>query len=110
MGLPPPPDLRVALAWRARDERLTRGLLATGVVAGASTLLFLVSLVYLGTYRPASGCCVDGYGGVLPVMITGPLTFVGVVSLSGVAIARRVHRRSRPPVVQLGATALSLHF
>ncbi|MFY0537028.1 hypothetical protein [Nannocystis pusilla] len=88
-------DPRTFPEWRARDERLTRATIVTGAIAGVTGALFLGSLVYLGVFTATRDprCCLDGYPGVLPAMITGPLAFLGLASFSGVAISRRIHRR-----------------
>ncbi|MCY1011035.1 hypothetical protein OV079_36810 [Nannocystis pusilla] len=88
-------DPRAFPDWRARDERLTRAMVVTGGIAGFTGALFLGSLIYLGTFAANRDprCCIDGYPGIFPAMITGPLALLGLAGFSGVAIARRIHRR-----------------
>jgi hypothetical protein len=40
-------------------------------------------------YKPPPGCCIDGFGGVMPLLVTAPPTFVGLVPLAGPCAATK---------------------
>ena len=86
-------DPRDSPAWRERDWKLTLGVMGTGIATGAAALGLLGSVIYMAAYKPPPGCCIDGFGGVMPFLVTAPLTLVSLIVLSGVAGARRIHRK-----------------
>jgi hypothetical protein len=86
-------DPRNSPAWRERDSKLTVGVMGTGIATGAAALGLLGSVIYMAAYKPPPGCCIDGFGGVMPFLVTAPLTLVGLIVLSGVAGARWIHRK-----------------
>jgi hypothetical protein len=89
-------DPRDDPAWVAKDRRLTRGILGTGIVSGGLGLGLIVSLAV--AFRPSDG---EGCHGCVPAwMILAPLTGVALLSLAGVAGARKTHRR---PLARLEA-------
>ena len=97
---PPPPtseeqrrghrDPRREPAWTLRNRRLTGGMIGTGVATGALLIGTAISAGIL--LRPCGEEC-DLSGLVIATTTIASLAGVGIVSFTGVAIARSVHRR-----------------
>lgn len=81
-------DPRTVPAWVRRDRQLTRGLIATGSIAGGGVL----GMILVGVYGARSQA-IENYGATFGMLGCGVLVGLGLVGLAGVGIARAVHRR-----------------
>lgn len=85
--------------------------MGTGIATGVAALGLLGSVIYMVAYKPPPGCCIDGFGGVMPLLVTAPLTFVGLVTLAGVAGAQWAHQKPlRRYEARFALTGLQLRF
>ena len=86
-------DPRTDRHWRARDRKLTKGVIATGVLFGAATL----GVILWGTInyaieaaRPPQMGAIDGYPiGILMFLMVAPVAAIPITAVGGARLRHR---------------------
>ena len=91
------PDPRNDPDWLARDQRLTKGMLATGILLGVTTLGIVSAAVSSAAlYRqdpdPNAVPVIDGYAALVPLFYVA-IVAVAAIPFTVVGAARTKHRR-----------------